>query len=104
MTEKDAAVLDERLKAAGMFTVAEMMGETPMTRWERHTGVKDMESFGQWLDMKVAEYTRMKAAYALGDKPQDDDLYEWVCAHAAAFSTIRTNFVAAQQGVAERSA
>lgn len=93
--EEQPESLDERMKAAGMFTVAEMMGVTPMTRWEVHTGIRDLDTFGQWLDRKVSEYLRMKACYELGDKDKSDDLYEWVLAHAGAYSTIRTNFKAA---------
>ena len=93
----EAATLDERMKAAGMFTVAEMMGVTPMTRWEVHAGMTDLDAFGKWLDMKVSEYLRMRAAYDLGDKDESDELYEWVVAHSAAFSSIRTNFRAASE-------
>jgi hypothetical protein len=87
--------LDERLKAAGMLTVPEMMGVTPLTRWEVHAGMSSLDAFRDWLDRKAAEYLRMKAAYELGDKDKSDDLYEWVLAHSAVFSVVRANFRAA---------
>jgi hypothetical protein len=90
------ATLDGRLKAAGMFTVTEMMGQTPLSRWQVHAGMSGLEAFGEWLDRKTAEYTRMRAGYELGDKDKSDELYEWVLAHSAAFATIRANFIAAR--------
>jgi hypothetical protein len=93
--EGEADDLDGRLKAQGMFTVAEMMGGTPLDRWIVHSGMTDLAAFEQWLDMKVREYLMMRLPYELGDKDQTDELYAWVLAHSAAFSTIRTNFKAA---------
>lgn len=87
--------LDERMKAAGMFTVAEMMGVTPLTKWKVQVGMTDLDTFSAWLDRKVSEYLTMKAAYDLGDKDESDELYEWVLAHAGAYSSIRENFRAA---------
>ncbi|WP_222046733.1 hypothetical protein [Rhizobium laguerreae] len=92
--------LDERMKAAGMFTVDEMMGVTPLTRWKVQAGMTDLDAFGEWLDRKASEYLRMKAAYDLGDKDEKDDLYEWVLAHAGVFSSIRENFRAASAATA----
>ena len=86
---QDVAALDEGMKAAGMYTIAEMMGITPLTKWTSNPAINTIEHFSEWLDRKTAEYLRMKAAYELGDKSQDDELYEWVLAHAGVFSTIR---------------
>jgi hypothetical protein len=90
--------LDDRLAAAGMYTVAQMMGVTPMTRWITHAGMDSLGFFETWLDRRAAEFLRMKAAYELGDKDKDDELYEWVLAHGAAFSEARTNLKAALAG------
>ncbi|QHJ81417.1 MAG: hypothetical protein [Bacteriophage sp.] len=89
---QDVAGLDERMKAAGMYTIAEMMGITPLTKWTSNPAINTIEHFSEWLDRKTAEYLRMKAAYELGDKSQDDELYEWVLAHSGVFSTIRDQF------------
>lgn len=84
--------LDDRMKAAGMYTVAEMMGVTPLTKWMSNPAINSIEAFSEWLDRKVFEYLHMKAAYVLGDKEESDELYEWVLAHSAVFSTIRDQF------------
>lgn len=89
---QDVADLDTRMKAAGMYTVAEMMGVTPLTKWKSNPAINTIEAFSEWLDRKVSEYLSMKAGYDLGDKREDDDLYEWVLAHAGVFSTIRDQF------------
>lgn len=88
--------LDERMKAAGMFTIEEMMGVTPLTRWTVQAEMTDLDFFSEWLDRKVRGYLTMKAAYDLGDKDYKDELYEWVLAHAGAYSSIRENFQAAR--------
>lgn len=98
---QDVPDLETRMKAAGMYTVAEMMGVTPLTKWKSNPAINTIESFSEWLDRKVSEYLSMKAGYDLGDKSEDDDLYEWVLAHAGVFSTIRDQFqvVTASLGV-----
>lgn len=94
--------LDERMKAAGMFTVAEMMGVTPLTKWKVQVGMTDLDFFSEWLDRKVREYLSMKASYDLGDKDEKDELYEWILAHAGAYSSIRENFRAARAALAQQ--
>lgn len=87
-----AGDLDTRMKAAGMYTIAEMMCATPLTRWMTNPAINTIEAFSEWLDRKVSGYLQMKAGYDLGDKSEDDELFEWVEAHAAVFSTIRDQF------------
>ena len=98
-----AASLDERLAAAGMYTVGQMLGVTPMTRWATHAGMDSLATFEAWVDRRAAEFLRMKARYELGDKDKDDDLYEWALAHGAAFSEVRTNLKAALAGDGPRT-
>ncbi|MFU5275023.1 hypothetical protein ACM7YY_09865 [Pseudomonas aeruginosa] len=88
------ARLDERLEAAGMLTVAQILAGAPLDAFIRHAGVHDLASFGQWLEMRRAESVRLQARFAL-EKRDDDELYEWVVAHAAAFSEVAINFRAA---------
>ncbi|ELQ8317482.1 hypothetical protein R2571_006381 [Pseudomonas aeruginosa] len=88
------ARLDERLEAAGMLTVAHILAGAPLDAFIRHAGVHDFASFGQWLEMRRAESVRLQARFAL-EKRDDDELYEWVIAHAAAFSEVAINFRAA---------
>lgn len=91
----DDDTLDQRMKAAGMFTVSQMMTAAPMDVFIKHAGVNDLDSFLQWVEMKRAEYIRMQARYDLGDKPKDDDLYEWVITHNAVFAAVHVNLKAA---------
>ncbi|HBP1602159.1 TPA: hypothetical protein L5U90_003262 [Pseudomonas aeruginosa] len=88
------ARLDERLEAAGMLTVTQILAGAPLDAFIRHAGVHDLTSFGQWLEMRRAESVRLQARFAL-EKRDDDELYEWVIAHAAAFSEVTINFRAA---------
>lgn len=88
----EVASLDERMKAAGMYTIAEMMGVTPLTKWKSNPSINTLDAFSEWLDRKVREYHTMKAGYDLGEKSEDDELFEWVEAHAAVYGTIRDQF------------
>lgn len=88
------ARLDERLEAAGMLTVAQILAGAPLDAFIRHAGVHDLPTFGQWLEMRREESVRLQARFAL-EKRDGDELYEWVIAHAAAFSEVTINFRAA---------
>src|SRR3546814_6660565 len=79
-----------------MIPLSELLsGDTPLSKWEAHAGVRDIASFGKWLAMKHREYMRMRVAYELGDKDKADELYEWVLAHTAAYGEVAANFRAA---------
>lgn len=86
--------LDGRLRAAGMYTVAEMLQGTPLDSIISHAGVHDLESFAQWLEMRRRECLSQQARFAL-DVRDDHEMYEWVIAHAAVFSEVHINFKAA---------
>lgn len=92
----EPAALDDRLRAAGMFTIPEMMGTTPLTRWQTHAAMKNLDAFDCWLDVQVRQFLTMRMHYEIGDNDKSDELYEWVLAHAAAYQVIRTNFKAAR--------
>ena len=91
MSNKD---LDARMKAAGMMTVAEMIENPPLSKFHVHAGVSDLASFEEWLETKVADYTRQQAEIQL-DNREDDELFEWVVAHSAVFLSVLINFRAA---------
>lgn len=91
-----AATLDDRMREAGMLTIDEMLSGAPLDGLIRHAGIHDLETYGQWLDMKCKEYLSMQASRDL-DKRDGDDLYEWVLAHAAVFQEARINFNAARR-------
>lgn len=94
--------LDDRLKSAGMLSVAELMAGAPLDAFMTHAGVSDLATFGQWVEMKRAEFLKLMARYDLGDKPKDD-LYEWVVAHSAAFGEVHVNLKAALPAPGDRS-
>lgn len=83
--------LDDRMKAAGMTPLSEMLTDIPVGRFLAHAGVTDLSSFEAWIKMRREEMLRMQATMEL-DKRQDDDLYEWVLAHAAVFTEVLCNF------------
>ncbi|OOC51183.1 hypothetical protein [Brucella intermedia] len=87
--------LNARLKAKGMYSIDEMMGNLPIDKWRVHSGMTDLTFFGEWLERKSREYLTMKAAYDVGDKDESDELYEWVLAHYGAFHDVLVNFRAA---------
>jgi len=87
--------LDKRLEAAGMISVAEMLRGAPLDAFMTHAGVHNLETFGQWLQMRRGEMLRMVGRYDLGEKPKDDELYEWVTSHSAVLGEVHVNFKAA---------
>lgn len=90
------ASLSERMKAAGMFTVPQIMAGMPIDAFIRHAGVTNLESFAQWLETERARFLSMQARFELADKEQDG-LYEWVMSHAAVLGTVMVNFKHASQ-------
>lgn len=92
--EVEAGTLAERMKAAGMMTVDELLAGAPLDAFTRHAGVNSLEAFGQWLEMRRRECVTMQAKRTL-DKREEDDLYEWVLAHAGVFGEVHVNFKAA---------
>jgi hypothetical protein len=90
--EPTMASLDERMKAAGMIPLSDLLnGGQPLDRWTAHAGVQCHDSFEVWLRRRYEEFMRMRMSYELGDE-EKDDLYEWVFAHAAAFGEVMTNW------------
>jgi hypothetical protein len=87
--------LDSRMRAAGMLTVADLLKGAPLDAFVKHAGVSDMGTFAQWLEMRRKECLEMQARFEL-DKRHNDELYEWVFAHAAVFSEVHVNFKAAR--------
>ncbi len=83
--------LDARMKAAGMTPLSELLEHDPMGKFAAHTGVRSVEDFEQWVKNKHEQFLRMRLEYELGDKSKDDELYEWVFAHAAVFGQVAVN-------------
>lgn len=88
--------LDERMKAAGMLSVSQLLAGAPMDAFHKHAGVVDLDSLLEWVEMRRGECLRAQARYDL-DKPKDD-LYEWAIAHSAVFTELHVNLRAAIEG------
>lgn len=87
MSEEKADDLSARMKAAGMLSLEEMLAGNIMGKLSTHVGVTDFSSLQEWAEKQHEKYVRMRMRYELGDEPEDD-LYEWVLAHAAVFGTV----------------
>lgn len=83
--------IDERMKAAGMMPVSEMLERSPLGVFSAHTGVTDLDSFERWLQMRREEFLRMQARMTL-DGEEKDELFEWVVAHNAVLGEVTANF------------
>lgn len=88
MEKRNFAELDKAMIEMGMLPASEMINGQPLMR---HVGVSDLETFGEWLNMRHQELLRMKSGMLI-DGREDSELYEWVMAHHAAFSEVLVNF------------
>ena len=81
--------LNEKLRERGMFTLDQMMGDdvSGLGKFDTHAGVNTFDDLCEWVDKKRKEYTRMRLQYEIGER-EDDELYEWVLAHIAAFTVV----------------
>jgi hypothetical protein len=94
------AELDRRLVEAGMAPVEEMLQRNALGKFSVHAGVSDLASFEQWLAMRHAEFIRMQARMTLDGKAEEE-LFEWVISHNAAFGEVAANF---RQAISSASA
>lgn len=83
--------LDERMKAAGMMPVSEMLERSALGKFSAHAGVTDLESFEQWIQMQRKEFLSMQAEMTLDGK-EKDEMFEWVVAHNAVLGAVMANF------------
>lgn len=84
--------LDKRMKDAGMMPVSEMLERgAPLGKFSAHAGVKDLETFEQWIKMRLKEHYTLQAKMVL-DSETNQDLYEWVIAHTAVLGEVLANF------------
>jgi hypothetical protein len=86
------AALDVRMKAAGMISLSGVL-KSPPTPFHLHSGVIDMETFEQWLEMRFKETKSFRAQIETNEM-QDDDMYEWALTHDAVFSETYHQFIA----------
>lgn len=85
------ADLAERMKAAGMMSIEQMLERSPLGRFQAHAGVTDLEKFEEWIQMRRKEFLTMQARMTL-DKQEDDEMFEWVLAHCAVLGEVIANF------------
>ncbi|MPQ71457.1 hypothetical protein [Pseudomonas sp. MWU12-2323] len=100
LAEPEGKSLDDRLKAAGMFSVAQMLAGAPLDRLMAHADVRDLATFARWVEMTRAEFLRQLGRYELGETVKGD-LYEWVVAHTAVLGEVHVNLKAALAGSPE---
>lgn len=91
LLKPDESDLNARMKAAGMFSLTELLAGTPIDLFRAHQGISTFAHFEEWVAMKRRQFETMRARYLVGEKSQDDELYEWVFAHAAVFGDIDVN-------------
>lgn len=89
--------LEDRMKAAGMMSIEEMMKNNTLGRFFVDTSVVDLESFGRWLESRREELLRLFARIEL-EGGESDELYEWAMSHSAVFGEVLDNFRAARKG------
>lgn len=80
--------LSERMVAAGMLPLEDILAGNLMGRFSTHVGVNDFASLLSWAEKQHERFVRMRMAYELGEKDKSDDLYEWVFAHASVFGRV----------------
>lgn len=85
------ADLAERMKAAGMLSIEQMLESVPFGSFIAHAGVTDLEKFEEWIQMRRKEFLTMQARMTL-DKQEDDEMFEWVLSHCAVLGEVMANF------------
>ena len=79
--------LDERMAAAGMVPVSQMLEQNTLGKFSAHAGVTDLDKFEEWIQMRREEFIRMQARMTL-DGEENDELFEWVVAHNAVLGEV----------------
>jgi len=83
-------VLDVKLKALGLTPLSNILKGKP-NPLTLHRGVDSLDAFEKWLNMRYEECMRMKAQFIVEGR-EDDELYEWVLAHAHTFEEVLGNY------------
>lgn len=83
--------LAERMKAAGMITIDEAINGGPMDLFLSHTGVRDMETYGQWLEMRRRELVKQVACHDLKIHVLNDDVLDFILGQSYAVGCAHIN-------------
>ena len=92
MTDDDLK-LNERMIAAGMSPLKDLLEGCSLDKWRVHTHVTDIPSLLEVAECKHKEYTKTFIRYELGK--EKDDMYEWTLAHMAVWGDVVFNLRAA---------
>ncbi len=74
-----------------MMTIQEMKKSLLNNPFLANADVTDLNAFNDWLNMRYEEMSKMHAKMLL-EKKEDEELYEWVLSHCAAFGEVLVNF------------
>jgi hypothetical protein len=89
--ERGRQELDKQMKEAGMSTIDEMVASLTDNPLLLQAEVVDLATFESWLEMKTREYSKMQAIRQI-KKHEDDEMFEWILAHAALFSSVLAHY------------
>jgi hypothetical protein len=96
-------VLEASLSAERLAQIdAIVTGNTPMEKWERHTGVATFAHLREWAERQLREVMTMRAYRDIsnGGIPKDDELGDYLVGKSGALSMMLANM----RQIAERSA
>lgn len=83
--------LDQRMAAAGMVPVSQMMEQNALDVFSCHAGVTDLGRFEEWLQVRRKEFIQMQAQMTI-EGLEENELFEWVVAHSAVLGEVLANF------------
>lgn len=87
--------LSVRMEAAGMVPLDAMTKPNCLTSFAVHSGMTDLDFFGEWVERNARDYGRMQAAHQAGARPLDDDMFNYVMGKSGAFKEVLENYHAA---------
>lgn len=87
--------LSVRMEVAGMVPLDAMTKPNCLTSFAVHSGMTDLDFFGEWVERNARDYGRMQAAHQAGARPLDDDMFNYVMGKSGAFKEVLENYRAA---------
>ena len=96
--------IDYKLKVKGLLSVEDILTkEQPLDKFKVHAGMKNLDTFQEYLFMKLKEINYFKADYGILKNPQvysmkgqEDNLHDFLLGKASAYQDIYLNFMKAQ--------
>lgn len=86
--------LNKKLKENGMFSIEEMLSKESnyLDTFTARTSVVDLESFEDWLYKRYKQILLQRISYELGEKNQDDEMYEWILSFSGVLREVISNW------------